>query len=175
MHQLQIGIIGSMGRPRSREATDMAARIGRELARRRVILLFGYEDDGPSFPGIAAQAARKSGGTVLAFLRNGATHCPWGLAVRTGTERGGGREWPFIKSCDAIIALGGGSGTLMEIAIAYQARIPVVGLTGSGGWTDRLNGTFLDERQAERVEPAGSPREAVDRAVVLAKKKLSVI
>jgi len=45
----------------------------------------------------------------------------------------------LVLSCNALICIWG-SGTLNEIAIAYQANIPIVDLEGSGGWGDKLIG-----------------------------------
>lgn len=91
-------------------------------------------------------------------------------ADTSGLERGGGRELTLVLSCDAIIALNGGSGTLTEIAIAYQANIPVVVLENSGGWSEKLAGIYLDERRRIRIETASSPKEAVEKAIKLIKQ-----
>lgn len=45
--------------------------------------------------------------------------------VCTGMERGGGREFVLVSSCDAIVVVGGGSGTLNEMTVAYQKKIPI--------------------------------------------------
>lgn len=47
------------------------------------------------------------------------------------------------------------------LAIAYQADIPMVALTGYGGWSDKLANTYFDGRQRRRVIVARSPDEAV--------------
>ncbi len=92
------------------------------------------------------------------------------VVISTGMERGGGMELVLALSCDAIIALGGGSGTLNEIAVAYQADIPVVVLEGTGGWSGKLKGTFLDERKRYVIRSAKAPEDAVRIAVELAKE-----
>ena len=62
--------------------------------------------------------------------------------------------------CDAIITIGGGGGTLTEIAIAYQAGIPIIALDRTGGWSDRLSGEYIDERKRMIVMTAKQPEEA---------------
>ena len=52
--------------------------------------------------------------------------------VCTGMERGGGREFVLVSSCDAIVVVGGGSGTLNEMTIAYQKKIPIFVMNGTG-------------------------------------------
>ena len=74
-------------------------------------------------------------------------------------------------SCDAVIALSGGSGTLTEIAIAYQANIPVVVLENTGGWSEKLAGRYLDARKRIKIEAAKDPKSAVELAIGLAKKR----
>ena len=73
-------------------------------------------------------------------------------------------------SCDTIIALNGGSGTLTEIAIAYQANIPVVVLESTGGWSEKLGGQFLDARNRMKIEVAKNPKSAVELAIKLVKQ-----
>ena len=65
--------------------------------------------------------------------------------------------------CDGVILLGGGAGTLEEITIAYRQEKPIVALTGTGGWADRLAGTYLDERERILIESVGTPDEAVTK------------
>ena len=71
------------------------------------------------------------------------------IIIPCGLERGGGRELVLVLSCDAIITISGGSGTLTETAIAYQADIPMIALKGFGGWSDKLADTYLDGRERE--------------------------
>ena len=172
---IQIGVIGSMTSAPTPKNKQFARDIGKEIAAQKAILCFGFEDDGQSLPGIAAEAAATANGVVLAFLRNNGVRSPWGLTVNTGSERGGGREFVFIRSCDAVISIGGGSGTLMEIAMAYQARIPIIRLAGSGGWSDKLTGFHLDKRKAQRITTAHTATAAVKHAITLANIKLSMV
>jgi len=53
----------------------------------------------------------------------------------------------LVLACDAVISISGGSGTLTELAIAYQANIPMIALSGFGGWSDELADTYFDQRQ----------------------------
>ncbi len=67
----------------------------------------------------------------------------------------------LVLACDAVISISGGSGTLTELAIAYQANIPMIALSGFGGWSDELADTYFDQRQRRKVIKAQSPEEAV--------------
>ena len=78
---------------------------------------------------------------------------------------GGGREFVLVNSCDAIIAISGGSGTLTEMAIAYQSNIPIVVMGGTGGWAEKIGGTHMDSRNRIMAEIATTPKEAVAKVL----------
>lgn len=87
------------------------------------------------------------------------------VVISTGLVRGGGRETTLILSCDAVISIAGGSGTLNEICIAYQANIPVIVVDKFGGWSQQLTGTYLDGRKRYRLIAADTPQQALTLAV----------
>ena len=70
-----------------------------------------------------------------------------------------------MLSCDVVVALSGGSGTLNEICVAYQANIPVIVLTGFGGWSDKLANTYLDDRKRYKFLAAKTPATALKLAL----------
>ncbi len=172
---IQIGVIGSMMEQKvSQIAIKAAKKVGQEIAKQKACLLFGFEPDQNSLSLIAAEKAVSGGATALAFLIEKSKKLPGSfpcLKVVTGQSRGGGREFGFILSTDAIVAIGGGSGTLTEIAIAYQADIPVVAVAKTGGWSNMLAGKFLDKRKREKIFLANTPVAAVKLAINLAKRK----
>lgn len=171
---IQIGVIGSMADIKlNHDLVKTARQLGREIAGHRAVLLFGFEGDFSSVSALAALSAQKAKGQVVAFA--------WSpekpdlkkltsIAVVTGQARGGGREFSFILSCDAIISLGGGSGTLMEISMAYQAKIPVIAIKGTSGWSEKLIGQFLDDRKRQIIIGSNSPAEAVTQAITFARQ-----
>lgn len=77
----------------------------------------------------AARGAAAAGGTVLGLLpgteRGDAN--PW-ITVAVPTGLGEGRNMLVIRSADAVVAIGGGDGTLSEIALALRSSTPVVGV-----------------------------------------------
>lgn len=60
----------------------------------------------------------------------------------------------------------------MEIAMAYQANIPIIALQETGGWSGKLTNSFLDERKRIKIVEGNTPHEAVKQAVKLASKLL---
>jgi len=156
----------------SGDLEKMAIEIGRLIGLSGNVTVYGAEKDSDSLSTAAARGARSVGGLTIG-VTYGKSKDVWGgrdntdMIVATGMERGGGREFVLVNSCDAIIAISGGSGTLTEIAIAYQANIPVVVMKGSGGWADRVGSSYLDERNRILCVQCVSAREAVEKALSL--------
>lgn len=176
MRRLQIAVIGSCSDlSYSTAAENFAKELGRLIAENKSTLVFGAEKDIDSLPTIAARAAIKASGETLGITYEKGLEIydseAASVIVSSGLVRGGGRETTLMLSCDVAIALSGGSGTLNEICVAYQASIPVVAVQGFGGWSDKLAGTYLDDRRRYKFIPASSPGEAVESAVNAAKGK----
>lgn len=165
MPKFQIGVMGSMADLKySKEAESCAEKIGELIAEQNGILFFGAEKDSDSLSTAACRGANSKGGLTVG-ITYGKGKDIWqkdaDIIIPTGLERGGGRETSLVLACDAIITISGGSGTLTEMAIAYQADIPIVALKGLGGWSDELTGRFIDSRNRRKVLPATTPEEAV--------------
>lgn len=136
--------------------------------------MFGAEKDINSLPTVAALAAREAGGTTVGITYEKGLKTfedkASSIVIASALVRGGGRETALILSCDVVIAIAGGSGTLTEITVAYQASIPVITVTGYGGWSDKLAGTFLDERKRSKFIAASSPEMALESALSVLKE-----
>jgi hypothetical protein len=70
------------------------------------------------------------------------------------------RNGLIVRACDALVAVGGGPGTLSEIALAVKTGRPVVGL---GTWE-----LARDGEPAQLFEHAATAEEAAARALALA-------
>ena len=169
MTKLQIGVMGSCADlAYSRDMAKLAERIGELIAERDGILVFGAEKDLDSLSTAACRGAKRRGGLTVAITYGKGKdiiESDADVIIPCGLERGGGREFVLVLACDAVIAISGGSGTLTELAIAYQADIPMIALRGSGGWADRLVGTYFDDRRRRLVLAAATPEEAVELAI----------
>lgn len=170
MRKLQIGVMGSAADLAYDKSLEViAAEVGRCIAKNGAILVFGAEKDSDSLSTVACRAAKKAGGMTIG-ITYGKSKDVWqpsaaDVVIVTGLERGGGRETSLVLSCDAIIAISGGSGTLTELAIAYQADIPMVAIASAGGWSGRLAGEYLDSRRRRVILAARSAEEAVELAI----------
>jgi len=129
---------------------DVAEEVGSRLASRGAVVVCG------GLGGIMAAAchgAREAGGTTLGLLPGSdrsAANAWVSIAVATGL--GELRNGLVIRAADAVIAVGGGYGTLSEIAFALKAGKAVVGL---GGW--EIPGVLVAS------DPAAAVALALDR------------
>jgi uncharacterized protein (TIGR00725 family) len=68
---------------------------------------------------------------------------PWvDIALGSGLDHA---RNTLVANADAVIAVGGGAGTLSEMAFAWMFKRLVIAVRGSG-WADRLGGQKLDGR-----------------------------
>ncbi|MFW6081905.1 MAG: TIGR00725 family protein, partial [Desulfosalsimonas sp.] len=86
-----------------------------------------------------------------------------------------GKLAPLIHSADGAIAVAGGSGTMIEISMAYIERKPVIMIPFEGFTTDRLRrfmtGGMLDHRGYHEIDTADDAESAVK---ILCKRLRSV-
>ena len=106
-----------------------AEAVGRGLAERGAIVVCG------GLGGVmeaACRGAREAGGTtvgILPGLDRGAANRYVDVALPTGL--GEARNALVVRAADALIAVGGGYGTLSEVALALKGGKRVIGL---GSW-----------------------------------------
>ncbi len=67
----------------------------------------------------------------------------------------------IVTNADAVIAIGGGSGTLSEMAFSWQKGRPIIALDIEG-WSGKLAGTRLDGKREDIIHKASTPSEALD-------------
>ncbi len=170
MRKLQIGVMGSAADLSYDDTTqEIAEEIGKLIAESGAVLMFGAEKDCDSLSTAACRGAKQAGGLTVG-ITYGKGKDIWeaesaDIVIASGLARGGGRETTLVLSCDVVIAICGGSGTLTELAIAYQADIPMVALIGMGGWSEKLAGEYIDDRKRRRVYAAATAGEAVQIAL----------
>ena len=175
MKKLQIGIMGSAADLKySDEALAFAKELGKLIAESNNILVYGAEKEYTSLSTEAAKVATKNGGITIGVAGGKSKKIfdkfrPTVL-INSGLEIGGGREFTLVLSCDVIIAISGGSGTLTEMAIAYQAGIPIIVVDKFGGWAEKLSDKYLDDRNRLKCVRVSSPKEALDKAIEITNK-----
>ena len=70
----------------------------------------------------------------------------------------------LVANSEVVVAIGGGAGTLSEMAFAWQFERPIIAI-GNEGWADRLAGESLDCRNDSPVVDctSSSVAEIVDQ------------
>lgn len=170
--KLQIGVMGSAADlEKNQDLYELAYEIGGLIAKQGDILVFGAEKDYDSLSTAACRGAKDNNGLTvgITYGKDHKTYENADVIIATGLERGGGREFSLVLSCDVVIAVSGGSGTLNEMVVAYQAGIPIVALINTGGWADKMAGQYFDGRNRLKVEAATTTKEAVEKATKLAR------
>lgn len=112
------------------------------------------------------QASGWQEGRVLAVLPSldAMTANPWvDIAIPTGLSHA--RNVVLVAMADVVVAIGGGAGTLSEIALAWQHGKTVIGLDLGEGWSARMAGTRIDDRRSDLIHRADSAEEVVRLAV----------
>jgi uncharacterized protein (TIGR00725 family) len=156
----QIAVVGSAN---ADEATlRLAEEMGRLLVDAGHRVITGGLDGVMAAAARGAKGSRRAGGSdtigVLPSLDASEAN-PWvDIVVPTGMNFA--RNVVLVAMSDALIAIGGGAGTLSEIALAWQHRIPIVAFDTGEGWSSRLGGQSLDHRGGAPIASVRSPSEA---------------
>ncbi len=142
--RMKVGIVGSAGGELSREVREKARAMGRCLATHDVVVVTG------AAPGLRHEAvlgAKEVGALVVGISpalspdeHREVYGAPWreyDVLVFTGSGLMG-REIEIIRTCEAVVVIGGRSGTLGEFAIAYDEARLIGALTGTGGVADHI-------------------------------------
>lgn len=72
------------------------------------------------------------------------------------------RNAMVVSSARAVIAIAGGSGTLSELALAWQFGRPIAALALSGGWAYELAGRSVDGKRGGVIHSAETPQDAIE-------------
>ena len=166
----QIGIMGSAADLNyNNDCLNFAKELGKLIAKSNNILVYGAEKEYSSLSTEAAIEASKYNGITVGITpdkdkKTYGTFKPTVL-IPCGLGIGGGREFVLINSCDVIIAISGGSGTLTEMAIAYQANIPIITINKFDGWAKKMSNKYFDNRKRLKCLSASTPEEALDIAL----------
>jgi uncharacterized protein (TIGR00725 family) len=141
------------------EVAEAAFQVGALIARGGAILVCG---GGGGAMEAACRGARSAGGTTVGILP-GPTRADANpfvdIAVPTGM--GEARNALVVRAADAVIAVGGGVGTLSEIGLALRMGRPVIGLAT---WEATPPPGDAAAFAVERVlSPEAAVRAALDR------------
>lgn len=158
--RLQISVVGYNQDTCTKVAYDAAYQLGRSIAANKAVVVSG------GLGGVmeaACKGARDEGGTSVGIVPSAdSREANKYVDFVVATGLGHARNFLVAYSGDAVVVVGGGAGTLIEAAAAYQLGRPVVAIKGSGGIADEIAGKHLDSRKTSRVFEATDPEEAID-------------
>lgn len=156
---LTIAVIGGSTATAEEEAS--AEAVGRALAAAGAVLVCGGRG---GVMAAACRGAKSAGGLTIGILPGStADEANPFVDVAIVTGMGEARNAIVARTARAVIAVGGGYGTLSEIAYALHFGVPVVGLS-----------TWEVAREGQPPAPihrADSPEEAVALALRLARSR----
>jgi uncharacterized protein (TIGR00725 family) len=151
---------------------------GREIAARGHITLTGATTGLAYY---ASKAAQIAGGVAIGFspAASRLAHVKkyrlptdaYDSILFTGFEYTG-RNLLLIRSCDAVVMVGGRIGTLNELTIAIEERKPIGVLLGSGGMTAEVEHVLkVAKRSRSGIVFGHDPAQLVDDLIAIIKQK----
>ncbi len=156
----------------SKDSFAKAEAIGREIARRNLVLVTGATTGMPYW---AAKGAKEAGGIViglspaaskLAHVKTYRLPTEYhDLIIYTGFDYTG-RDLLLTRSADAVIVICGRVGTLHEFSITFEEGKPLGVLEGSGGTADMVREILERAHQSSpNVAYSSDPGALVDSVV----------
>lgn len=173
--RLKIGVMGGATGSVQRGVLARAHALGRAIAEAQCVLVTGAC---PGLPLAAACGAHAAGGMVVG-VSPGLSLDEHVHKYRSPTDfhdvlifTGSGlmgREVVNIRSSDIVVIVGGRSGTLGELAIAYDEGKLIGVLTGTGGISDMVAPILAacDKDTGARVVYESAPERLVERVLEL--------
>lgn len=160
MNNKKTKYIGVIGTSEEREPfVSLAREVGKLLALEKAVVVCG------GLGGVmnaVAEGCFSAGGICVGIIPGDArTGSSAYLSVSIPTGLGEGRNVIIVRASDALIAIGGGYGTLSEISLAMKMGKPVIGLET---WEGR------SPEQSLNFYRAMNPKEAISLALELAIK-----
>ena len=142
-----IGVMGSASGAvmRNKKAVEAALEVVRQIARKKCMLINGAC---PGLPDEAAKGAKEVGGRTLGVspaismvshlekYKSPVEQYDQFLFTGLGVMM---RDIINVRSCNGVIILPGGTGTLNEFTVAYDEGKPIGILTGYGGVADHID------------------------------------
>jgi len=143
-YRFQIAIIG--GRDIDQEAQILVEDISRMLVEEGYRIVTGGLGLLPSAAHLGAKSASNSTEADTIAILPGFDPKPAynhaDIIIPTGLDL---LRNVLVANSDVVICVNGGSGTLSEIAFAWQMNRPIISV-GEGGWSSKLIGEKIDHR-----------------------------
>jgi len=170
---IQIGVIGSGGEIPDSVKT-LAEEVGKLIAQKGGVLFCGGLGSVMKY---AAKGAKMNNGLTIGILPTEEKKANEYIDILIPTHMGYSRNTIVVLASDVVIAISGSTGTLSEIAMAMNYKIPVIVLQGSGRVADMFSELHTSNEwqlpwSKDKIHIVNTPEEAVSLAIKLIKRKI---
>ncbi|MEA2071555.1 MAG: TIGR00725 family protein [Asgard group archaeon] len=157
-----IGIIGGNEKTCTEKDKKIAYKIGKALIKNNYRIITGGL-------GGVMEAVSKGGkkeenyneGMIIGIIPSlNKEHANEYVDIVIATGFNYARNQIIVASSDAIIAIGGGSGTLSEIAFAWQMNKLILAFN-TEGWSQKLGNISLDNKRKDKIIKVNSVSEII--------------
>ncbi len=163
MRRIQIGVIGYNDDKCTNDAKRIAYEVGKEIALSGSVLVCGGLGGVMKY---ACKGAKKYKGTTVGIIpQEEFSYANRYCDIVICSTIGYARNFIVVSSVDAVLIIGGGSGTLNELTIGYMYKKKMIAVSGSGGMAETYGGKYLDERRRIKIITARNAKEAVKMAI----------
>jgi uncharacterized protein (TIGR00725 family) len=157
---------------------EISREIGREIIRQGCILLTGATTGAPYY---SAEGAKQENGMSIGFSPANTErehlkvyHLPtdqFDLIVYTGFDYVG-RNLVLTKAADGVIIICGRTGTLNEFTVAFENKMPIGVLKGTGGTADLVDEILKKvHRPKKKIVSDTDPKRLVQKLITMIKKE----
>lgn len=179
---LTVGVMGVAGHDIPESHLAKAEELGEVIGEQGCVLVTGAC---PGLPFAAARGAKRKGATVIGIspglslyehaYKYESPNAYHDILIFTGSGLMG-REVVNIRSSDIVAFIGGSSGTLGELAIAYDEGKLIGVLTGTGGISDLVSGILAacQKKTGARVVYDDNPRRLVTELLKIYREEHSL-
>ena len=162
-----IGPNKSLCKPEHKMQAEMAGQLAVELGFR---VMTGGEKGVMEAAFVGARRAKnyQSGDTIAISPKESSAkdECIADIVIYTGL--GHARNY-IMAHGQIILAIGGGTGTLSEMAMAWSKCRPIMAFAGDG-WAGKVAGVRLDERRKDKVVRITNKRDLSERLKAFLRK-----
>jgi len=157
---------------------EISREIGREIVRQGCILVTGATTGAPYY---SAEGCKEEGGISIGFSpANGEKEHvkvyrlptdKFDLIIYTGFDYVG-RNLILTKAADGVIIICGRTGTLNEFTIAFESKMPIGVLKGTGGTADLIDEVLKrGYRPKKKIVSDTDPKKLVQKLIAMIKKE----
>lgn len=147
---------------------DMVVELGVELAQAGFIVACGGLSGTME---AICKGAKIGGGMTIGILPSGnRSDANKYVDIPILTRLGEARNAILTATGDVVIVISGGSGTLSEIALAWKYNKPIIALTTTGGWAEKLANTAIDNTRKDTIIGVNTTKDVVQKIQSILKK-----